>query len=141
MSLKSETRQVQKQILSEVYRIFQLAQNGFDAIMLVVKYGARFTDEDGQAVQLLINFLGKKSKEYMILILTYGDQARFEADDKKISVEKCISRWISTLPEWMQTFIKDIKDRVVLFDNRLREDKEPAGYKEQLVRLIKVNSN
>ena len=141
MPLKSETRQVQKQILSEVYRIFQLAQNGFDAIMLVVKFGSRFTDEDGQALQLLINFLGKKSKEYMILILTYGDQARFEADDKKISVEQCISRWISTLPEWVQTFIKDIKNRVVLFDNRLREDKEPAGYKEQLVHLIEVNSH
>ena len=141
MPLRSETRQVQRQILNEVYRIFQLAPNGFDAIMLVVKYGSRFTDEDGQALRLLIHFLGKASKEYMILILTHGDQARFEAEDKEISVEKCIDRWISTLPEWVRTFVKDIKHRVVLFDNRLREDKEPAGYKAQLVHLIEVNSH
>lgn len=141
MPLTSEKRQVQKQILNEVHRIFQLAPNGFDAIMLVVKYGSRFTDEDGQALRLLIHFLGKASKEYMILILTHGDQARFEAEDKEISVEKCIDRWISTLPEWVRTFVKDIKHRVVLFDNRLREDKEPEGYKEQLVRLIEVTSH
>ena len=141
MPLKSETRQVQKRILNEVHTIFKLAQTGFDAIMLVVKYGSRFTEEDGQALRLLINFLGKRSKEYMILILTHGDQARFEAEEKEISVDKCISWWISTLPEWVQTFIKDIKGRVVLFDNKLREDKEPEGYKEQLVRLIEVNSH
>ena len=139
--LTCEKRQVQREILHEVYRIFQLAPNGFDAIMLVVKYGSRFTDEDGQALRLLINFLGKASKEYMILILTHGDQASFEADNKGISVEKCVDRWISTLPEWVKTFVKDIKDRVVLFDNRLSEDKEPAGYKEQLVRLIEVTSH
>lgn len=138
--LKSETRHVQKKILKEVYRIFALAPTGFDAIMLVVKFGSRFTDEDGQALQLLINFLGDRSKQYMILILTYGDQARFEAEEAKISAEECIRRWISTLPQWVQDYIEDISGRVVMFDNRLREDKDPVGYKEQLTHLIEVNS-
>ena len=138
--LTSETRHFQKQIWKEVYRIFALAPTGFDAIMYVVRYGSRLTAEDGQALQLLISFLGKRSKEYMILILTHVDQAKFEAEEKEISVEKYIWLWISTLPQWVQDYINDISGRVVLFDNRLGEDNDPVGYKKQLTHLIEVNS-
>ena len=138
--LESEIRHVQKQILKEVYEMFAIAPTGFDAIMYVVKYGSRFTSKDRQALRLLVNFLGNRSKEYMILILTYGDQAKFEAEEYKISIEECLWLWISTLPQWMQDYINDISGRVVLFDNRLREDKDPVGFKKQLTHLIEVNS-
>lgn len=138
--LTSGTRHAQKQILKEVYRIFALAPTGFDAILHVVQYGSRFTDNCGQALRLLINFLGSRSKEYLILILTYGDQAKWMAEDENITVEECIWRWIRTLPHWMQDYINDINGRVVLFDNRLREDKDPVGFKKQLTHLIEVNS-
>ena len=71
---KSGNRETQDLILREVYKIFEMAPQGFDAIALVVKYGARFTNEDEQALKLLQSFLGNESKEYMILILTWGDQ-------------------------------------------------------------------
>lgn len=137
---KSETRQAQKQILKELYRIFALAPTGLDAIMLVMKYGSRVFEEDRQTLRLLINFLGDRSKEYMILILTYGDFTRFAEEEDEISKEECIWRWISLMPEWVQNHIKDIGDRVVMFDNTLSEDKDPVGYKKQLTDLIKVNS-
>ena len=139
-NLKSEKRHVQKEILKEVHRIFALAPTGFDAIMLVVKFGSRFTDEDSQALRLLIDFLGIKSTGYMILTLTYADQVKMAAEEENISEKECIDRWISTLPGWVKKFIKDINDRVVLFDNTLREDKDQAGYKKQLTKLIEVNS-
>lgn len=138
--LTSGTRHAKKQIWKEVYRIFALAPTGFDAILHVVKYGSRFTDECRQALRLLINFLGSRSKEYLILILTYGDQAKLDAEDENIGVEECIWRWIRTLPHWVQDYINDISGRVVLFDNRLREDKDPVGFKKQLTHLIEVNS-
>ena len=62
------------------------------------------------------------------------------AEDENITVEECIWRWIRTLPHWMQDYINDISGRVVLFDNRLREDKDPVGFKKQLTHLIEVNS-
>lgn len=107
--------------------------------MLITRYGERFTKEDGQALKLLTNFLGKESKEYMILILTWGDQAKHHAEDKSITPEECVSQWIKTLPKWVQDFVEDIKSRVVLFDNRLKEEKNPDALKLQLSHLIKVS--
>ena len=139
-NLSSEKRYVQKEILKELHKIFSWAPTGFDAIMLVVKFGCRFTDEDGQALRLLIDFLGERSLEYMILTLTYADQVKNEAEEENISEEECVSRWKSKLPEWVKEFIKDINDRVVLFDNTLKESKDPTGYKKQLTKLIEVSS-
>ena len=101
-------------------------------------YGTRFTKEDGQALKLLTTFLGKESKEYMILILTWGDQAKVHAEEESITPEECISQWIETLPEWVQEFVNDKKRRVVLFDNRLKEEENPDAFKQQLSHLIKV---
>lgn len=138
VNLTSQSRYVEKQILLELNKIFALAPKGFDAIMLVARYGTRFTKEDGQALKLLTTFLGKESKEYMILILTWGDQAKVHAEEENITPEECISQWIETLPEWVQEFVNDIKHRVVLFDNRLKEEENPDAFKAQLSHLIKV---
>ena len=137
---KSGDRETQDLILREVYKIFGMAPQGFDAIVVVVKYGARFTNEDEQALKLLQTFLGNESKEYMILILTWGDQAVHHAEEKGVSLDDWIDTWISKLPTWVQEFIADIKGRVVLFDNCLTEDKNPEAYKIQLSKLIEVNN-
>ena len=136
--LTSREREDQQGVLTEVYKIFTMAPQGFDAIILVVKYGFRFTKEDEKALKLLQDFLGKEAIESMILILTHGDQAEFDAEEEKKSLDVFISDWIKTMPNWVQQFITDIKDRVVLFNNRLKEEKEPEAFKKQLSQLIEV---
>ena len=138
---KSDDRETQDLILREVYKVFGMAPQGFDAIVLVVKYGARFTNEDEQALKLLQSFLGNESKEYMILILTWGDQALHHAEDEGVSLDEWINTWISKLPSWVRDFIAEIKDRVVLFDNYLTEDKNPEAFKKQLSKFIEVTIN
>lgn len=126
--------------MTEVCKIFSLAPEGFHAIVLVVRYGCRFTKEDEQALKLLQEFLGKEAKEYIILILTFGDQAKFEAEEGRKSLDEWIKEWLKSLPQWVQGYIKEIKDRVVLFDNKLKEDSDPEEYKKQLSQLIEVNN-
>lgn len=139
--LLKDHRKQQEKVLTEVFKIFALAPQGFHAVTLVVKYGSRFTNEDEQALQLLQNFMGTEANEYIILILTYGDQAKFHAQEHNISLAEWMKKWVKTLPQWVQNFIKEIKDRVVLFDNRLKEDSDPEGCKKQLSELIEVNNN
>ena len=127
--------------MTEVCKIFTLAPQGFHAIMLVVRYGNRFTNEDEQALKLLQEFLGKEANEYIILILTYGDQAKFHAEEKGKSLDEWVKAWLKSLPKWVQQYIKAIKDRVVLIDNRLKEESDPEEYKKQLVEVIEVNKN
>ena len=139
--MNKDHRKTQEKILTEVSRIFTLAPQGFHAIMLVARYGNRFTNEDAQALQLLQEFLGKEANEYIILILTYGDQAKFDAEEEGKSLEEWVKEWLKSLPKWVQQYIKEIKDRVVLVDNRLKEESDPEGYKKQLVEVIEVNKN
>lgn len=132
--------QLQREILHEVARIFAMAPDGFDCFIVVAKYGTRFTKEDGQALKMLQELLGKEALDNMILLLTHGDQAERDAEENGEKVDKALKNWLESLPSWVKDFVADIEDRVLLFNNCLRPEKEPEEYKEQLSRLIKVRS-
>ena len=126
------------QILREVAKIFALAPDGFHAICLVVKYGHRFTAEDCEALEMLQGFLGKKAIDYMIFILTHADVARRRAEKENTTVEEIVPKWISGLPEVVQDFIKQIDNRVVLFDNLLSPEKHPDDHTKQVIKLLQT---
>ena len=136
----TKSDQVQKEILQEVARIFAMAPDGFDCFIVVAKYGSRFTAEDGQALKMLQQLLGKEACDYMILVLTHGDQAELEAEENEEKVEETLGNWLKTLPSWVQQFVDAIGNRVLLFNNYLRPEKQPEEYKKQLSRLIEVRS-
>ena len=129
-------------LVKEIPRILELAPNGFDAILIVTKYGNRFTVEDAQALQLLRESLGEGTERYIILVVSYGDQAEHEVQEDKLSVshEGCVDLWLETSPDWVQMFIDQIERRVVLFNNRLKPDKHPEAYERQLSKLITVSN-
>ena len=136
----TKSDQVQKEILQEVARIFAMAPDGFDCFIVVAKYGSRFTAEDGQLLKMLQQLLGKEACDYMILVLTHGDQAELEAEENEEKVEETLKNWLKNLPSWVQQFFAAINNRVVLFNNYLRPENEPEEYKKQLSRLIEVRS-
>ena len=141
IKISKEARQVHEKTLTELCKMFAMAPQGFDAIILTIKYGSRFTEEDSKALRLLQRFMGKEAIEVMILLLTWGDQAVLHAKEKKISVQDVVSRWLRTMPQWVQDFIKDIEDRVIVFNNTLREEEDPETFKIQLSQLIEVRSD
>ena len=125
----------------EASRILELAPKGFHAIVLVAKYGCRLTSEDAQAFQLLQRFLGVNVGKYVILVLSFCDQAEHEATEDKtpLSPDKLVDTWLQTSPGWVQTFIDQIgENRVIRFNNRLKPHSQPEAYKRQLSNLIKV---
>jgi len=128
--------------LKEVAKMFLYAPRGFNAILLLAKFGSRFTQEDNDALTMLLTFLRTDSQNYMILVLTHGDEAEYHASEEGIAVEEYVKNWIDRMDDWLKTFIHDgIKDRVVLFNCRLKPDKQPEAYKKQLCKLIEVNIN
>ena len=126
--------------LKELAKMVLYAPCGFNAILLLAKFGFRFTGEDYEALQLLLKFFTPDSKKYMILVLTHGDEAEYNASEEGIAVEEHLENWIDNMDDWLKKFIHDdLKDRVVLFNCRLKPDKEPEAYKKQLCNLIEVN--
>ena len=126
--------------LKELAKMFLYAPRGFNAILLHAKFGSRFTRDDGDALQMLLKFLRAEAQNYMILVLTHGDEAEYHASEEGITVEEYLKNWINRMDDWLKKFIHDdLKDRVVLLNCRLKPDKEPEAYKKQLCKLIEVN--
>lgn len=125
----------------EVPRILKQAPNGFDAIILVAKYGERLTAEDAKALQLLREFLGGIARDHIILVFTYADQAEHETkeDGVSLSFDAYREMWLQTLPDWAHTFIEEIDERVIFFNNRLSPERQPDACKTQLLQLIRVS--
>lgn len=138
MAYLTKNDQVQNKILQEVARIFAMAPDGFDCFIVVAKYGCRFTAEDAQALKMLQKLLGQEACDNMVLVLTHGDQAEREAEENGETVDQTLAKWLESLPKWVKEFVAAIKDRVFLFNNCLRPEKEPDEYKKQLSRLIKM---
>ena len=140
--IRGMKRQAKYAVGFEVAKMFLYAPRGFNAILLLVNYGSRFTRDDSDALQMLLKLLTTDALKYMILVLTHGDYAEYNASDKGIAVEEYLKNWIDSMADGPKTFIHDsIKDRVVLFNCRLKPDKEPGAYKKQLCKLIEVNIN
>lgn len=129
----------QKAILRELARMFVLAPEGFNAFLLTVKIGARFTPEDCEALQMLKSFLGEEALDYMILLLTHGDDAEYEAGEAQLSVDEYVDQWVDSMETWVKEFIRDtLKNRKVLINGRVDPNKKPEAYKKQLSKLIEV---
>ena len=128
----------EKAILRELAKVFVMSPKGLDAIIISIKYGGRFGQEDAEALSILKRFFGTEALPYMILILTHGDQAVYNAEDEKRSIEDHLEWYISTLPDYVRQFIEEIGERRMLFDNRLNPNKNPNGCNEQVSRLLQV---
>ena len=127
--------------LKELAKMVLYAPRGFNAILLLAQYGSRFTPEDYEALQLLLKFLSAEAQNYMILVLTHGDEAEHNASEKGMDVEEYLKNWINTkIDESLKKFIHDdLKDRVLLLNGKLKPDRQPEAHKKQLCKLIEVN--
>ena len=128
----------EKKLLQELASVFVMSPDGLDAIIITIKYGCRFLEEDAEALKILKTFFGTEAQPYMILILTYGDQAARDAKKKKRSIEDHLTWYISTLPDWVRQFLKDIGERRILFDNTLDPNDKPDDCKRQISKLLQV---
>ena len=73
-------------------QIFPMAPNGFDAIIFVLMYGQRFSLEEETALEMFRRFMGSDAIDFMILLLTHGDQAEREAEEKGERVEQTLEK-------------------------------------------------
>ena len=128
----------QREILREIHKVFAMSPDGLDAVIITIKFGVRFGPEDAEALKILKTFFGTEAQPYMILILTHGDQAARDAKRKKKSIEDHLKWYISTLPDWVQRFMKEIGERTMLFDNSLDLTENPDDCKKQVSKLLQV---
>ena len=128
----------QREILRELYKVFVMSPDGLDAVIITIKYGGRFGLEDAETLKMLKRFFGTEAQPHILLILTHGDQAARDAKRKNRSIEDHLKWYISTLPDWVQRFMKEIGERRMLFDNSLDPTENPDDCKKQVSKLLQV---
>lgn len=110
--------------------------DGYDAILLVVPFGQRFTEEDEKSVITLKEIYGYEVIERnLILVVSRGDL--FDADDMG---SPDFSTWCKKQTGSFRRLLEECGERVVLFDNKTKEKKVIDLQIHRLMELVnKIN--
>ncbi|WOL14270.1 protein AIG1-like [Canna indica] len=120
----------------EIVRCVNLAKDGIHAILMVFSVRSRFSPDEEAAIESLKTFFGEKILDYMIVVFTGGDdlESHGQTLNDFIGHKKHQS---------LQKFLQSCKSRIVLFDNKTKDERKKAKQLEGLFYLVDsvVSSN
>ncbi|KAH9513456.1 Immune-associated nucleotide-binding protein 10 [Bulinus truncatus] len=120
-----------KQITGDMAMRIAASPEGYHAFLLVVRFGGRFTKEDLQTIEVLKAVFGENFvKNFSILVVTCGDN--FTPEDTECD---SFEEWCSCQVGVFQDLIIECGNRVVLFDNRTKDE---SVINRQLNRLLQI---
>ncbi|KAI3940670.1 hypothetical protein MKW98_029989 [Papaver atlanticum] len=120
-----------EQLRKEIVKCVGLAKNGIHVFLLVFSIRTRFSHEEEAALQYMRDFFGDKINDYMIVVFTGGDEL---LDDEVTLTEHLGSK----CPRSLQDVIKLCGNRVILFDNKTKEEKQRVEQVESLMSLVNL---
>ncbi|CAL1546729.1 unnamed protein product [Lymnaea stagnalis] len=91
---------------------------GYHAFLLVVKFGGRFTSEDGDTIEFLKKVFGKGFvKRYCILVMAYGDN--FEKESRETG--QTFQQWCDEQGGVFRELLAECGERIILMDNKTKD--------------------
>ncbi|XP_059144765.1 uncharacterized protein LOC131931948 [Physella acuta] len=107
-----------------------LSPEGYDAVLLVLRYGGRFTEEDVNVVTSLKKILGADFvQKFCVLVLTCGDVFARDSEDSG----QTFSDWCKEQNGSFGVLVQECVSRILLFDNYTRDE---SKIDEQITSLI-----
>lgn len=116
-------------IKHEISNCIRLAKDGVHAVLVVLSLRNRFSQEEKDAVTLLMKFFGDKISDHMIMVITGGDE--LEANDE--SIQDFIGR---DCPEQLKEIMGMCGMRYVVFNNRTNDERKKVEQRNQLICLV-----
>ena len=108
-------------------------QTGYHALLYVIKYGQRLTEEDVKGLNFLKDTLGESFvKDHSIIVMTNGDT--FEADNG----DESFKEWCSKEKGPFSLLLNECKNRIVLFDNNTKEETKRNTQLKNLLDQISI---
>ncbi|KAK0061443.1 AIG protein [Biomphalaria pfeifferi] len=110
-----------------------LNPRGYHALLVVVKYGCRFTEEEQDTIKFLKALFGKTFiQDYGILVMTNGDSFDSEPDRSHTTFKG----WCKEQTGPFADMIKECKGRIVLFDNRTQDKDKQISQIRTLMHFV-----
>ncbi|KAI8776210.1 protein AIG1 [Biomphalaria glabrata] len=114
-------------VISLVQDTLQANREGMSAIILVLKYGVRFTKQEKDAVEITKLMFGESVfRSHGIIAMTYGDL--FEAD--------CFEDWCREQTGDIHNLFEEVNYRIVLMDNKSQEQQKQLEQYTEVLRHV-----
>jgi len=113
-----------------------ICTEGFNAILVVYKFGQRFTREEQDSIDFLRCMLGQDVfKKYGICVMTYGDLF-IGAMEEEGTPNITALEWCYKQDETFSQFIHECGDRVIQFDNRTKISTKRITQVDNLLNMV-----
>ncbi|RUS74182.1 hypothetical protein EGW08_018050 [Elysia chlorotica] len=107
-----------KNSLKAVEDAIRASPGGYDVFLFVMRFGARFTEEDRQCMEYLKKVFGEDSlRRFGIVVCTCGDN--FEVERQQTG--KSFDYWVGEQTGAFKQLVEECGRRTVLFDNMSRD--------------------
>lgn len=105
---------------------------GYHAMLLVLRLGSRYTNEEHQAVQVLKSIFGPDFVDrFTIIVVTHGDM--FNQEEFGV---RTFEEWCHIQTGAFQNLLAECGNRVILFDNRTKDVAKLADQRQRLLSMI-----
>ncbi|KAH9524163.1 hypothetical protein Btru_048286 [Bulinus truncatus] len=120
---------VMNNVRSEIQR-----WGGFIAIVFVLKYGVRFTRQEKDAVDIVKLMFGRDVfRTNGVILMTYGDLFAMDNEDNG---SRQFRNWCRDQTGDIQLLFSEVKDRIVLFDNKTKDTQEMQKQYNELLSIV-----
>ncbi|BFZ25393.1 hypothetical protein BsWGS_28432 [Bradybaena similaris] len=106
----------------------------FNAVLLVLKYGDRFTKQEKDAVHMVKGVLGAGVlKKYVVVVLTRGDSFENDMEEDGVSFKE----WCHEQTGDFAELFLECEKRFVLFNNRTKDKEKLDKQRRELLLKVK----
>ncbi|CAL1533411.1 unnamed protein product [Lymnaea stagnalis] len=122
----------------DVRKALSLCKDGFSALLIVLKFGTRFGEEDVKVVEMLKSIFGHEVlKEFGVCVLAHGDNFKYAMENEDEPFRN-VSEWFQMQTGKVKDLYDECGERCVLFDNITKTPKERS---EQIKDLCSIVEN
>lgn len=111
---------------------------GYHALLVVIRFGCRFTEEDINTITYLKIVFGQDFvQKHCVIVMTYGDNFTAAKEDGEITVP--FLEWCKQQRPFKSLFL-EVQERVVLFNNRGTHQEKLQQRKELVLMVDRLSS-
>uniref|UniRef100_A0A0B7AT59 AIG1-type G domain-containing protein n=1 Tax=Arion vulgaris TaxID=1028688 RepID=A0A0B7AT59_9EUPU len=119
-----------RQTIGHAERALSQFARGCNAVIIVLKYGIRFTNQEKNAVNIIRSLFGENIiKNYGVIVMTYGDNFANDMEENGTTFET----WCQNQTGDVRDLFRECGNRFVLFNNKTNDSKQ---IKEQFRNLM-----